>query len=268
MDYEVSDFEREVIEASARQPVLVDFWAGWCAPCKMLGPILEQLAGAAQERWTLVKVDVDAHPDLAQRYQVRGIPAVKLFVDGQVVDEFTGALPQSALEAWLAERLPTPARRLLAEGRAALACGDRAGARAPLEAALAAEPDSREARGALALAVALDDPARAAALADGIREDCASFAAASAARQIAELLTLAPDALPPGRGAADYRAAIDALRGGDVEAALGHLMACVGDDRNYRDDGARRASVALFELLGAEHPQLRDWRRRLQRALH
>lgn len=268
MDYEVKDFQREVIDASARQPVLVDFWAGWCAPCKMLGPILEQLAAAAQGRWTLVKVDVDAHPDLAQQYQVRGIPAVKLFVDGQVVDEFTGALPKSAVEAWLAERIPTPAARQVAEGRAALARGDRAAARQHLEAALAAEPDSREARGLLALAVVLDDPERARALADGIREDCASFAAASAARELADLLTLDVDSLPPGRGQAAYRAAVLALRGGDLEAAFGHLIDGVIDDRGYRDDGARRAGVALLELLGAEHPQLRDWRRRLQRALH
>jgi putative thioredoxin len=268
MDYEVKDFAREVIDASARQPVLVDFWAGWCAPCKMLGPILEQLAAAAQGRWTLVKVDVDAHPDLAERYQVRGIPAVKLFIDGGVADEFTGALPQSALEAWLAQRIPTAAGQQLAAGRAALARGDRMAARAGLEASLAAEPDSRDARGLLALAVVLDDPARAAALAEGIREDCASFSAASAARELASLLTLDVDDLPAGRGQAPFRAGLEALRGGDVNAAFTHFLDCVIDDRGYRDDAARRACVALLELIGAEHPDLRDWRRRLQRGLH
>lgn len=268
MDYEVKDFSRDVLQASAQQPVLVDFWAGWCAPCKMLGPILEQLAAAAQGRWRLVKVDVDAHPDLAQQYQVRGIPAVKLFVDGQVVDEFTGALPQGALEVWLAERIPSPAARLVAQARADLACGRRAAARDRLQAALAAEPDAPEARGLLALAVVLDDPRQARELADGIREDCDSHAAAEAARILAELLILDPDTLPVGRGQAHYRVAIAALRAGELETALGHLIECVIDDRAYLDDGARKAGVALFELLGAEHPRLRDWRRRLQRALH
>ncbi|GAB4352156.1 MAG: thioredoxin [Immundisolibacter sp.] len=268
MDYAVRDFTRDVLQASAQQPVLVDFWAGWCAPCKMLGPILEQLAAAAQGRWTLIKVDVDAHPDLARQYQVRGIPAVKLFIDGRVVDEFTGALPQSALEAWLAERIPSPAARQVAQARTELAHGRRDAARDLLQAALATEPESREARGLLALAVVLDDPQQARELATGIREDCDSHAAASAALCIADLLTLDTDALPAGRGQADYRSAIEALRAGDIEAALGHLIACVIDDRAYRDDGARKACVALFELLGAEHPQLRDWRRRLQRALN
>jgi putative thioredoxin len=234
----------------------------------MLGPILEQLAAAAQGRWMLVKVDVDAHPDLAQRHQVRGIPAVKLFVDGNVADEFTGAMPQAALEAWLAQRVPTAAGQQLAAGRAALARGDRAAARALLEAALDAEPDSRDARGLLALAVVLDDPARAAELAEGIREDCASFAAANAARELAVLLTVDPDALPAGRGQAPFRSALEALRGGDVDAAFTHFLDCVIDDRGYRDDAARRACVALLEFIGAEHPDVREWRRRLQRALH
>lgn len=234
----------------------------------MLGPILEQLTAAAQGRWALVKVDVDAHPDLAQQYQVRGIPAVKLFIDGKVADEFTGALPQAALQAWLAERIPTAAGRQVVQARAELAHGRHAAARPLLEAALAAEPDSRDARGLLALAVVLDDPRRALELAGGIREDCASFAAASAARCLAELLILDPDTLPAGRGQAAYRAAIDALHGSDVGAAFGHLIGCVSDDRGYRDDAARKACVALLELLGEEHPQLRDWRRRLQRALN
>jgi putative thioredoxin len=125
MDYEVKDFQHDVIDASAQLPVLVDFWAAWCAPCKMLGPILEQLAAAAQGRWKLVTVDVDAQPALAQQYQVRGIPAVKLFIDGRVVDEFSGAMPQAALVQWLDSRIPTPAQRQVAEAREHLAHGRR-----------------------------------------------------------------------------------------------------------------------------------------------
>lgn len=268
MDYEVRDFQHDVIDASAQLPVVVDFWAAWCAPCKMLGPILEQLAASAQGRWKLATVDVDAQPALAQQYQVRGIPAVKLFIDGRLVDEFSGAMPQGALVQWLDSRIPTPAQRQLAEAREHLAHGRRDQARALLQAALIAEPELRDARGLLALALVLDDPEQALVLAAGIREDADSFAAADAARVIAGLLTTDPAGLPPGPAQGDHLLALQALRDGDIGTALGHFLDAIGSDRAYLDDGARKACVALFELLGAEHPQLRDWRRRLQRALH
>ncbi len=106
MNHEVSNFSAEVIERSRTSPVLVDFWAPWCGPCRSLKPVLEKLAGEAGDRWALVTVDVDLHPDLAERFGIRGIPNVKLFHAGEIAAEFSGALPEVTVSAWLDRNLP------------------------------------------------------------------------------------------------------------------------------------------------------------------
>lgn len=100
------NFDEDVIQTSHRKPVLVDFWAPWCGPCRILSPTLEKLAKESRGRWRLVKINADSYPDLVRRYGVRGIPAVKLFVDGAVKDEFVGALPEHTVRQWLDGALP------------------------------------------------------------------------------------------------------------------------------------------------------------------
>ena len=104
---EVNNFQKDVIEKSFEKPVLVDFWAEWCAPCRMIGPVLEKLADENKEDWVLVKVDTDKNQEIAMRYGVRGIPNVKLFRNGEVINEFTGALPEPAIRDWLKKSIPS-----------------------------------------------------------------------------------------------------------------------------------------------------------------
>lgn len=101
-------FELDVLQRSESIPVVVDFWAAWCGPCRVLGPIIESLAANANGRWELVKVDTEAHPDLMQHYRIQGIPAVKMFFKREVIAEFTGALPAPQIQAWLDEHIPSP----------------------------------------------------------------------------------------------------------------------------------------------------------------
>ncbi len=264
------DFDRDVLEASRETPVVADFWAPWCGPCRQLGPTLDRLAAAAAD-WTLVKVNTDEHPDVSRRYGIRGIPAVKLFVDGNVMAEFTGALPEPAIRRWLDAHLPSEAKSLADQARRALDAGDAEAAQRLAAQALDADPEHDEARLLLARTLVFDDPARADALADAA--DVAEpllRQTREAVQTLARLLTLDPEAdLPADAPAADaYRAARTALSAHDFDTALERFIEVVRVDRDLDDDGARRACVALFTLLGPAHPATRAHRRTFDMALY
>jgi putative thioredoxin len=141
-----TNFDEAVLGASSARPVLVDFWAPWCAPCRALAPVLDRLAAEYAGRFTLAKLNTEDEPELAARYGVRGIPNCKLFAGGEVVDEFTGALPEGALRDFLAAALPSPAAPLVAAAKALLAAADAPGALARLDEAQALDPRDEDAR--------------------------------------------------------------------------------------------------------------------------
>jgi putative thioredoxin len=259
------DFERQVLERSRQVPVLVDFWAAWCAPCRALTPVLHRLAAEAAGRWELVQVDTDEQPQEATRWGVRGIPAVKLFWQGHLVAEFVGALPAGEVRRWLDQNLPDPRKERLARIVEGWERQDAAQLVAALEAFASEHPDLAEAKLRLAQAVVTSDPARArrilAQLDGGADADVAADVAV-----LAELLE--GGAAVPDRLVAPLDDARRALAARDWGRALERLIDAVTIDRSFGDELARRAAVALFRLLGHHHELTLEHQRRLAMALH
>jgi putative thioredoxin len=271
-----SFFDAEVIQRSREVPVVVDFWAAWCAPCRVLGPIIEREVAALGGRVELVKVDTEANPGLAAKYDIQGIPAVKAFVGGEVAREFVGVQSADFLRRWLAELPPSEAKQALGAAAALAHGGDRAGAEAAYRALLG----DAEAGGAAAVALAdlLLDAGRADDAEAALASVDSRSPQADAADAVRRRLTFARDAASfGGRAAATAALARDA---GDHEArfalasahaaalewepALAELLELVKRSRKFRDDGARRAMLVIFDHLGPQNPLVSDYRRQLQ----
>ncbi len=270
VNYEIQDFDADVIQRSHALPVLVDFWAGWCGPCRVLSPVLEHLAEQNHNRWALVKVDTDAHQDLAARYGVRGIPNVKLFVDGKVANEFTGALPERAVVQWLEGALPDPFRREIERARQLLAQGSVQAAQEILRGILQKAGSHEQARVLLAGTLLWTDRDRARSLVAGIEEHSEHYAAADAITTILALCDRLqhPETLPAGPSREDYLEGIRGLADGNFEAAVRGFLKVIRSDRYYDDDGARKACVAIFRILGDDHEITRQYRREFSSALY
>ena len=260
MGFDVQSFQEDVVDASYDLPIVVDFWAPWCGPCRVLGPIIEKLAHEQAGKWRLVKVNSDSHQQEAMQYGVRGIPAVKMFHRGEVIDEFTGALPEPAIRQWLEKALPGESKDLLRQAESWLEEGDQTRARPLLERILELEPTNPSAAGHLAAIVALEDPQRAGNLADVAMTGEPRFVQmAEAVRSLTDLLNNPPES--EGPGASGFRSALDALKGGEPAEAISHLIEVLKTDRFYGDDAVRKLGVAIFTLLGPSHPVSLDFRR-------
>ncbi len=267
MSYEVNDFEQDVIENSSAAPVVVDFWAEWCGPCKALAPVLEKLAAEAEGRWSLVKVDVDANPTLAAQFQVRGIPAVMLVVDGQVTAQFSGALPEADVRQWLENSLPSEGDRIVKDAETLLADSNPSAAIALLETLLETEPDNFAARTLLARQILFTQPQRALELVEPVHLGDDRYDAAAAVRQICTLRLRNRGDFPDSPAREAYLQAIELIGEAKIEQAIRAFLQCLLVDRDYDDQGSRVAAIALLEWL--DDPDLvRSLRRQLQSALH
>ena len=237
--------------------MLVDFWAPWCGPCKMLGPVLEQLAAEAGGRWTLVKVNTDEQQALAAHFGIRGIPNVKLFHQGQVVAEFAGALPEAQLRRWLDEHLPTPKREAMALARELLRNGRADEAAQWLQPLAEAEPDDAELAALAARALVFTRPNEAVALIAELPATSPWAEAADLVREFARLFAVAD--YPPAKLAAAptcdrYFAGIRALRAQDYAGALAEFIAVLQEDPAFDAGHAKAATLAIFKHLGMHHP--------------
>jgi putative thioredoxin len=274
-------FVADVIEASRKVPVIVDFWAPWCGPCKQLTPILEKVVRASKGKVRLVKMNIDEHPEVAGQLQIQSIPAVFAFSQGQPVDGFMGALPESQVKAFV-ERLIGPDADDLAgidEAQRLFDEGDIAGAAQLYGAVLKNDRENADAIGGLAKCyVRLGDIARAEqvlAMTPPAKQTSAAYLSAKAALELAKKAEPSADTAPleqaiaanPRDWDARFKLALALVAKGKREEALDQLFEIVRKDRGWNDDAARQQLVELFEAWGPKDPLTQSGRQRLSSIL-
>jgi putative thioredoxin len=278
VDVTTQNFVKEVMEESKRRPVLVDFWAPWCGPCKTLGPVIEKVVRASGGKVKLAKMNIDEHPQVAQQLGIQSIPAVYAFSNGQPVDGFVGALPEAEVKAFI-ERLAGPAgadiNEVLKAADERLAAGDAAGAATGFEQVLAEQPENITARAGLVRAqIASGDIEGAKKTFALIPQEKATDAAVSAARAALDLAEqaksvgdIAPLEAKVAANPLDHQARFDlavalAAQGKRADA-VNHLLEIVRRDRKWNDDGARKQLVQFFEAWGGTDENTVEGRKKL-----
>jgi putative thioredoxin len=281
-------FMADVIDASHDQPVIVDFWATWCGPCKTLGPQLEKAVREAKGAVRMVKVDVDQNQDLAQQMRIQSIPAVYAFKDGRPVDGFVGALPESQVKQFVQrlaaagakEKGPSPVEQALAMAKEAMTAGDTERAGAIFAQVLQHEPENPEAIGGLARAlIARGQMDEAKELLGEVPKEAAGHAeivAARAALELAEAGARAKGALGElearvNRDPKDFEARLELasarFAAGEREAAIDDLLEIVRRNRSWNEDAARKQLLKFFEAMGPTDPLTVAARKRLSSVL-
>ena len=273
------NFQAVILEGSMQQPVLVDFWADWCQPCKTLMPMLAKLADEYQGAFLLAKINTEEQQELAGQFQIRSIPACKLFVNGQMADEFTGALPEEQIRAFLDKHIPRESDNLVEQAQQLLQQGDADAAADLIAQAIKENPANSSAIIAFSqLKASIGESDAAQQALDSLPEDEQKKPEVAAMRaQIVfdEVTINAPPleelekivAADAGNSEARYQLAAQLVMHNQLEAALDQLMVLLQKDRGYGDDAARKAMIRVFDILG-EHPIATKYRSRMFGLLH
>jgi putative thioredoxin len=275
-----ANFESVVIDGSFDRPVLVDFWADWCAPCKSLMPILAKLADEYNGQFILAKVNTEEEQALAAHFGIRSLPTVQLFKSGQPVDQFMGALPEAQVREFLERHLPRAGDGLLVQALGMIAAGKLDQAATLIERARAEDPaNARVALAEAQLAAARGDMDGATALLERLPIELAKDPEVAALRgqlRFAAALVGAPaPAVLTARLAANandsearYLLAAHSVLASDFAGALEGLLALMKRDRNYGDDAGRKGMVAIFDLLGGQGDLVSRYRAKMMTALY
>ncbi len=260
-------FDADVIKQSAHIPVVVDFWAPWCGPCRMLGPTLEKLANSGEHNFILAKINVDNNPNISRQYQVQGIPAVKAFIEGEVVDEFVGALPESKVRAFVANLVPSELDALLADANSSLVTRQWENAELAYRNILIDYPEHQLAM--LNLGVTLLAQGKG-CNAIGYLQDVRDGKELGRAEKLMPLANFLCQAetgwsdeedIPTEE--AQYRQAGNLLSRGNIEAGLDGLLDVLRIDKQYKKGKAKEVVLAVFELLGNDDPVTQNYRNEL-----
>lgn len=271
IDVTDSTFEYDVLSQSHERAVVVDFWAPWCGPCRMLGPLLERLAQDPAQDFILAKVNVDENPNVARQYRVQGIPAVKGFVNGQVAAEFIGAQPEPRVREFLQKLIPSETEETLALANGRLALHQWAEAEELLDELLVQQPANQ--KGHFSMVRALLGQARGCEALPHMQRitDGPELVAARRLRPLADYLCRAEstdlngDDLEPLEALYNHSAVL--IRRGNLAAAMDGLLDVLRQDRRYRDGEARDVMLAVFELLGDDDDMTRSYRSELANVL-